>query len=234
MMAENIKFVAKLSGVKEVSLLGTARFDYWQDVLRPHGLSPVPLDGEAQIIVVAAKARFKGVLYSEVGFSIVVSPNQKRHTLRDAVCLLRAYNSNRFFAFIERNVFATPYRYGKCEIELDPIGVRVSIRGETLFSVQMGSVSHRERSQMDNDGWYGTIAIIPPKGLANKYFVAKIDGPTTNYSFDGACDTLTFAKGSGIPILTQLAESGFHGKQWIIRPSANHAKSKTYRSDPPT
>lgn len=232
-MTEDIKFVAELSNVTEVSLLGTANFDYWQDRLRPHGLSPILRDGAAQILIIAAKARFMGVPFCEVSFSVSVSPNQERHALQDAVCLLRAFNSNRFFAFCERTFFATPYYPAKCEISLDPIKVKVSNQKETLFSVQMGSVGHRETSQLDNDGWYGTIAIIPPKGLANapyKYFVGRIDGQTTIYSFDESNDILIFAKDGGIPIFSQLVESGFDGKQWIVRASANHAKSKTYAS----
>ena len=230
-MAEEIKYVAKLSSVTEVSLLGTAELDYWQDRLRPYGLSPVPLDGAAQILVIAAKARFKGIPFCEVSFSVIVSPSQERHALQDAACLLRAFNSNRIFAFFERTFYETPYYPAKCENSLDPISVKVSSHKEVFFSAQMGSVGHRKRSQSENDGWYGTIAFIPPKSLSGapcKYFIGRLDGQTTTYSYDPSNDSLIIAKDSGISIFSQLAESEFAGKQWIVRASANHAKSKTY------
>jgi len=219
--------------VTEVSLLGVANFDYWQDRLRPYGLSPVPRDGAAQILVIAAKARFKCVPFCEVSFSVLVSPSQERHALHEAACLLRAFNSSRFFAFCERTFFGTPYYPAKCEISLDPINIKVSNQKETLFSVQMGGVGDRETSLLDDGGWYGTVAILPPQKLPNapcKYFVAKVTGQTTLYSFDEANDILMFAKDSTIPVFSQLVESGFDGKQWIVRASANHAKSKTYTS----
>jgi len=230
-MSEEIKFVAKLSRVTEVSLLGTADLDYWHDRLRPYGLSLVPLDGAAQILVIAAKARFMGIPFCEVSFSVIVSPSQKRHALQDAVCLFRAFNSNRVFAFCERTLFETPYYPAKCEISLDPLNIKVSSHKEVLFSAQMGSVGHREGVHSESDGWHGTITFIPPKSLPGapcKYFVGRLEGATTTYSYEQSNDILILSKESGISIFSQLEESEFHGKQWIVRTSANHAKSKTY------
>jgi hypothetical protein len=214
-MTQEIKFVADLSGVTEVTLLGTADLDYWGDRLRPHGLTPHPRDGAAQILVSATKARFKGVPFREVSFSVLVTPGQVRHRLRDAACLLRAFSSNRFFAFWERMVFRTAYYAARCEITAhDPIAIKV-VKGV----------------------WYGTIAILPWQRAetaaaiaGHRYFVAKLSGTTTRYSFDGARDTLLLGTDSGFPELSQLAASGFAGEQWIVRAPAKHARSKTFTS----
>jgi hypothetical protein len=231
-MAEEIQFVADLSGVTEVTLLGRADLDYWGDRLRPHGLTPHPQDGAAQILVSAAQARFMGVPFREVSFSVLVSPGQERHRLQDASCLLRAFSSNRFFAFWERTFFKTPYTPARCEIRAhDPIGIEVARGKATLFSARMGGVDERPASHLEQDAWVGTVAILPAPGRADaayKYFVAKLSGETTRYPFDGARDRLLVAADSGIPELSQLGASGFAGEQWIVRASANHARSKTF------
>jgi len=232
-MTNNIKFVAELSNVTEVSLLGTANLDYWQKRLSPYGLFPLPSNGTALILVIAAKAHFMRVPFCEVSFSVIVSPNQDQHSFQDGACLLSAFNSNRFFAFSERTFFSTPYYPAKCEIGLSPTKIKLSNRRETLFTAQMGNVENRETLQLADDGWHGSVAILPPGRNANtpyKYFIAKINGKTSIYPFEASNDTLIVAKDSSHPLFSELAESGFDGKQWIVRPAANHAKSKTYRS----
>lgn len=232
-MTNKIKFVAELSNVTEVSLLGTTNLDYWQKRLSPYELIPQPINGSAQILVIAAKARYMGVPFCEVSFSIIVSPDQDQHSFQDAACLLRAFNSNRFFAFSERTFFSTPYSSAKCEIGLSPPGIKLSNREETLFTAQMGSVENRETLQLDDDGWYGSVALLLPERNANtphKYFIAKLSGKTSISPFEASSDTLIVSKDSSDSFFAELVESGFDGRQWIVRPSANHAKSKTYKS----
>jgi hypothetical protein len=54
---QKIQYVAQLTNVKEVSLLGVANLQYWQEWLHPYGLSPKPKDGFAQILVICSKSR---------------------------------------------------------------------------------------------------------------------------------------------------------------------------------
>lgn len=152
----------------------------------------------------------------------------------NAACLLRAFNSNRFFAFCERTFFSTPYYSAKCEISLDPVKIGVENQNGILFSAQIGSIGDRRSENPDDDGWYGSIAIPPKKPGKGKYkyFVAKISGKTTTFEFDESKDTLIIKKDSGVAELSQIVESGFKVNQWIIRESANHAKSKTYTRTP--
>ena len=231
-MVKDLKFVAELSNVIEISLKGKANLKYWQERLHPYGLSPLPLDGSAQIFVTSAKSRFRGIAFGEISFGVMLSPFHDSHQLPEAACLLRAFNSNRFFAFCERTFFSTPYNSANCEISLDPVKIGVEKQNKTLFSAQMGSLGDRQTEQLDDDGWYGTIA-IPPKKPGNskyKYFVAKITGKTTIYEFDESNDTLIIEKDSGVAELSQIVDSGFKISQWIIRKKANHSKSKTYTS----
>jgi hypothetical protein len=49
------------------------------------------------------------------------------------------------------------------------------------------------------------------------------------YPFFGDRDTLTVKPSSGTPVLRGLADSPFAPTEWMLRPKALHAKSKTCR-----
>ena len=51
---QEIQYVAQLTNVKEVFLLGAANLQEW---LHPYGLSPKPKDGFAQTLVICSKSR---------------------------------------------------------------------------------------------------------------------------------------------------------------------------------
>src|SRR5436190_14809837 len=99
-----IKWAAKLSHVREVSLLGTADLAYWADRLKAQGLAPDARDGKAQVLIVAADARFMGVPFREVSLSVLAREDAGK-TTREGTYLLHAFNSSRFFAFCERRLF---------------------------------------------------------------------------------------------------------------------------------
>ena len=103
-----VKFVAELSHVREVSLLGRADLSYWVERLAAEELVPEAVDGKAKVLVVAADAKFRGVRFREVSFSIAVR-RPEVGAAGDASNLLHAFNSSRFFAFCERVFFSTPY-----------------------------------------------------------------------------------------------------------------------------
>jgi len=100
-MIQDIKYAASLSGVKEVSILGLADLNYWNDMLNPYAIKPLSVDNKAQIQIISAEAKFKGINFSEVSFSVVIEPPPISHKLEDAACLIQAYNSNKLFAFSE-------------------------------------------------------------------------------------------------------------------------------------
>src|SRR5205809_54806 len=107
MNAKTIKWAARLKGVREVSLLGTANLAYWKSRLPAEGLVPAEQDGRAKVLVIAAAALFKGISFAEVSFSIVLATG--RNSDPSDAYLVHAYNSRRFFALCERVFFATPY-----------------------------------------------------------------------------------------------------------------------------
>src|SRR5262249_42901621 len=96
-MSTPVKYVAELAHVREVSLLGTADLAFWTDRLRNEGLVPTERDGKAQVLIVAAEAKFLGLRFSELSLSVLVS-QPREDSLRDGAYLAHAFNSRRFFA----------------------------------------------------------------------------------------------------------------------------------------
>ena len=101
--------------MREVSLLGAADLAFWNDRLAREDLAPAERDGKAQVLVISAEGKFRGFRFRELSFSVLVAPPDAR-VGRDAVYLLRAFNSRRFFAFCERFFFSTPYYPGDVRV----------------------------------------------------------------------------------------------------------------------
>ena len=106
-MNPTIKWAARLSHVREISLRGGADLSYWKDRLDRERLVPLERDGRAEILIISADAKFRGVRFREVSFSVAVAPPEPSPGI-ETVFLLGAFNSNRFFAWCERTFFSTP------------------------------------------------------------------------------------------------------------------------------
>src|SRR5262245_46794714 len=169
MANQAIQYVAELSHVREVSLLGTADLTFWKDRLRREELIPTEQDGRAQILILAAHSKFMGVRFTEVSFSVLVSQAEQA-SRREGAFLVQAFNSSRLFAFCERAFFATPYYHGDCHVSTTaPVSIQI-IRGGGL--VFRGAAAAREPSRSGPDGWAGPVFL--PRGR-NKFF-ARIRG----------------------------------------------------------
>src|SRR4051794_16140630 len=112
-MKNKIKWAAELSHVREVSLLGMADAGLWTERLRQDDLIPEQRDGRAQVMIVAADAKFMGLGFRELSVSILA----RQASAGDSggggggeggggAWLAHAWNSRRFFAFCERTFFA--------------------------------------------------------------------------------------------------------------------------------
>lgn len=230
--AASPKYHVEISPVAEVTLLGAANLSFWQEKLEREGLLAASRDGQAQVLIIAADARFKGVRFRELSISILVGGIGKGGT-QDAVYLCCAYNSLGLFAFVERKVFHTPYYRG---------AVRVIAQGAASLAVDDGYGGALQGAMSVDDfasrvplvdqyhGWEGPIflpALKPGSGAGKKLFFAKLGGHTRTYAFDPACDQLTIRPSKRHPIFAWLSESEFAAQEWILRPSGTHAKSKT-------
>jgi hypothetical protein len=230
-----VKYVATLAHVREVSLLGTANLAFWKDRLEKQALRPVEKDRKAQLLIVAADSKFKGVRFRELSFSVLArwDDGQVRH---DGAYLVQAFDSCRLFAFVERVLFSTPYYYGDAAVRASlPAAVRLIKDGQVVFSVEMRAAAAApgtESVRTEQGGWEGPV-FLPAKVRRRKgegdWFHAKIGGQTRSCPFLGAGDVLTIKPAPGAEVLQALLESNFVVGQWAVRPDASHAKSKTYK-----
>jgi hypothetical protein len=228
------KYVAKLSGVREVSLFGTADLGFWKDRLHPAGLVPEELDARARILISASDARFMGLRFGEFSVSVLTkSPDPARW--RDAAYLLHAFNSRRFFAFCERAMYSTPYYHGRIDVEPSmPAWVELRVGGEAVFRAAMkpdAPGAAREPSRIGEESWEGPI-FLPARGRGRgdgeKLFFAQISGHTRAYPFVPVADELHLRPCAAAEVFQSLIDSKFSADEWIVREDAIHAKSKTY------
>ena len=136
-MNRPVKWAAELAGVEEASILGVADLGYWKNHLGQADLVPAQRDGKAQILIVAAAARFAGLGFRELSFSVLVSqPGQP--TWRESGYLIQAINSSRLFAFCERAFFSTPYAHGNVRLASSlPAVIELAEKGRVLFRAEM-------------------------------------------------------------------------------------------------
>ncbi len=237
-MSVSLKYVAELEHVREVSLLGTADLVFWKDRLQKEKMVPAESDGKAQLLVIAADAKFRGIRFKELSFSVLVS--QHGDGIRQAgAYLARAYNSCRFFAFCERVFFSTPYHYGDVQLSASSLSsIRLGRDEKVIFRAEMQadpSLPRREPSRSGEDGWEGPVFLPEKRRGENREghaFFAKVRGYTRTYPFLPSRDVVTIEPTPECEIFQALIDSHFAGKEWAVREDATHAKSKTYkRSD---
>lgn len=228
-MNSPVKYIAEISPVRELSLLGTADLTFWKDRLKPVRLCPAAPAGVAQILVTATDARFRGIPFRELSVAVAVS-RRLEGASRDGYYLVQAFNSSRLFARIERTCFSTPYYHGRIQLDVRlPASVQVARGNDVLFRGQMAT-HPREPTRTGDELWQGPI-FLPKTGGPNdpgKVFFAKIAGLTRTFSF-APTDVLSVAPSKDAPILQWLIDSRFTGAEWAVRETATHAKSKTVK-----
>ena len=221
-----VKYIATITGVREVMLRGTADLGFWQRQLAGTGLSPLTQEGQAQVVISAIAASFQGLPFRELCVSMLV--DDVLAPGREAYYLVHAFNSSRMFALIERTCFSTPYFPADLHVATEPSPV-VELAGASgpLFRAALPSPAPTAATRYQC--WEGRLYLPPASskpGGPGKWFAARLEGETQVLDFTPA-DTLTIAPGAP-PILQSLRESGFRGQQWSVRSAATHARSKTF------
>jgi hypothetical protein len=222
-----IKWAARLSHVREISLRGGADLSYWKDRIAPEGLLPLDRAGRAEILVIAADAKFRGVRFREVSFSVAVAAPDPTPGI-ETMFLLGAYNSNRFFAWCERTFFSTPYAHGDVAVTDVPPTIRLSRGGAPTFLASMPDGVPASAPRSAPGGLEARVLLPRRKGRPARFFFARITGntsilPVTDYGL-----MLSTNPARDTPVLQALNDSNFVPTEWHIRLDATHAKSKTY------
>ena len=228
-MSTNIHYVAELKDVREISLTGTADLGYWKDRLAAENLVPVDYEGKAKILVSSIDSKFMKIRFREMVFAVFVN-NPGAGSDHGAAYLGHAFNSSKLFAFIERNVFSTPYYLGQIHLDLSlPASMNVVTENQMVFRARMSAdadMAARKPARSKYDLWRGALYLPTRPGKKPKMFWAKIGGHTDYYPFVEG-DVITIKPRSDQPMLQALVDSGFVGEEWCLREAAAHAKSKT-------
>lgn len=228
-----MKYAAQIQNVREVGLTGTADLGYWTEQLKSQGLTPLEHHGHARLLITGTNARFGGFAFRELGIGVFASAEQAGSGM-EGLLLLHAFNSNRFFAFIERTFFSTPYYRGKVSVEVDPARFTLARSADDSVSGRLGreGAAVRPAETDQPGGWSGPI-FLP--GMADvphqdrKWFYGHLSGQTRTWAFLPGEDQLALPHVMAEPVFAWLLESGFAGLEWTVRADAKHAKSKTYR-----
>ncbi|HZN60727.1 MAG TPA: hypothetical protein VFD71_21815 [Planctomycetota bacterium] len=228
------RYIARLTHVREVSLRGSADLAFWERRLRSEGLAPVPRAAKAEIVVLAAAARFAGKAFTEVSFSVAASEMETAEGT-DGVFLIQAFNSSRLLTFCERVFFSTPYVHAECFASASaPVQIRVAMRGGAVFSAQQGSGDEQGRDLSRKEVERSELSIFlprtrPHKGRRGGMFHALLEGPLRTYAFQPGADTMILRPPAGPSPIRDLVESGFAAEEWSVREDGEHARSATRR-----
>jgi len=214
--------------VDDVALIGSADLGPWREALERAGVYAFRVEADrVEIQLFAASTRFKGVRFRELSLSISVSRDPAGGS-RDGVYLATAVDSVRFFAWVERTFFKTPYEHGRVALEVGLEGgagprISASTKGGARLEAA-AACDDRERGPGD-DRWEGPIHLPPRPGKADvRCFFGRIEGASTAFAFDPRVDRCDIEPGDN-GALSDLAASGFEPLRWQVRTGAVHART---------
>lgn len=217
--------------VEEVSLLGIVGPSCLEDIFSSYRLSPIRFGEGVGLMVSATSARFMGKPFRELSFSVLVSDDEGIAT-GDGAFMLHAFNSSRLFAWVERTFFHTPYYFGDLAVTAcGTPSMRLQRNGRMLLDARL-SLSNRTPIRSQEEGWEGPIHLWKRAGGdPRRLFYARLWGHTRVYAFDSETDVFDLSGGADERPFRWLREGGFQPREWHIRESAVHSKSKTVLRD---
>jgi hypothetical protein len=222
-----VKYIAEITGVREVTLRGSADLGFWQDKLNAARLRAKVFNDRGQVAISAIAAKYGGIRFRELSVSVVV--DDPLAPGRDAFYLVHAFHSSRLFAWIERNCFATPYYLAEIHVSVES-AASILLGRDSAPAFDATASTGTPAAELRYESWEGRIYLPPLAGRSGrpgKWFAARLAGETEVRPFAPG-DRLEIA-GDGPLVLQWLAESGFFGQEWWIRKAAIHARSKTFR-----
>lgn len=216
------RYPTTVHDVAEVLLTGTADLRVWSDWLAPLDVLPEERDGRAVLRLVGCETTYMGIRFRELSLTVGV-PATAGNSTRDAVAMVTARTSVRFFAFVERHWFGTPYEHAdlildiSSEPHLRTVGRAdlVAEAGTTTLPWEAGE-----------ETWEGPV-LLPRRhpGDRRRWMFAKLTGPSRRRDFDPAADRFQVDAGGQFAALT---ESDFRPLEWQVRKGGVHSRSKTY------
>ncbi|GAB4544981.1 MAG: hypothetical protein OHK0023_02570 [Anaerolineae bacterium] len=212
-----VNYVTVIEPVLEVTLIGTAEYARWRDLLNDEGLAVDSTPTQANILISAVDSKFRGIRFQEVSVSVMVGDAR--------YFLAHAYNSIAWFALAERVLFRTPYYQGTITVNAQHI--RLSRGQAALLDAKLPTnAPHISAGERRDE-----FLIHLPKKLRRQpnqphYFHARLEGHATVFAADNRLVQITPTADERIWQL--IKASRFQVDQWLVRATARHSKSKTY------
>ena len=223
-MIQTIDYMTVIEKVREVTIHGLADLAPWQAFLADEAFPPFSSDGKAQLLISAVDAKYMGIRFQELSFSVATTSSTNPLN-SNGYFLAHAFNSRPLFAMAERRFFQTPYYPAK--IDFDTHNLRLSKDNTILFEITLSQQSSCLAKEYRL--WEGTIHL--PKALRKKqnlrhYFHARLEGNAEIYN--GNVDSIHINSIKDIPVLDVLEKSNLTVNEWHVRANGKHSKSKTY------
>jgi hypothetical protein len=227
------RYETTVHDVREVSLTGTADAGPWSRMMHREGLRPLPVDGRAEITLLACASTYMGVRFREFSLCVTVAQPTSVSGLSGAY-LARAYNSVRFFAFLERAWFKSPYEQADVAVDSGlPASFDVRQGDATLLRARMSA--RPGETEPGDDTWEGTV-FLPrserSRDPLGKLFFARLRGVSRLHPF--ATDDEFEIGETQDEVLRLLSHSDFRPLRWGIRNGAEHSRSRSYARATPS
>jgi hypothetical protein len=225
------RYETTVRDVREVSLVGLADPAPWAETMAPEGLRPLPVDGRAEILLLASASTYMGVRFRELAVAVTLAQPTRESALAGAF-MARGWNSVRFFAYVERAWFKTPYE--PAEVSVDnalPASFGASRQGASLLRARMAA--RPTVAEPGADTWEGTVFLPRPadsRDPLGKLFFVRLRGVCREHPWAPA-DTLEIGPAPD-EVLALLTASDFTPRLWRVRTGAEHSRSRSYARAP--
>lgn len=208
--------------VDELCLAGPVDAGWAAGLLGPEGLVAAAVDGAPSASVCATASSFLGKDFAEAVFGLTVEGAGSEPDL----FLVRALNSVRFFAWVERTRNRSPYGYGAVTHSSDPAALSVLLATADGEVLRAGSTHPPGPASPAVEVFEGRV--LQP---GRSFFYARLEGALTRRPFVPG-DTFAVGPDAADPFAAALRASGFTPVEWRIRPAGRHAKTDTVQLPP--
>ena len=209
-----------ITPVYELCLSGRSDGAAWTAALAPEGLAPALTDGQATLLLCATTLRFGGRTFHESVLSVAVAEPDGA----DGAFLVGAYNTVRFYAWVERRRNRSPYTFAHIALGSAASPALVVTTDQVVWSASLGP--RPGGMALESDPFDGPIYLPSVDGRGG-WFYAQLDGEAQITPYDPAVDGFSLGPPGADPLRDRLGEVGFEPLFWSLRPAARHAKSDT-------
>ncbi|MGM0588912.1 MAG: hypothetical protein ACQETE_10880 [Bacteroidota bacterium] len=219
-------------GLQELVLVGSARSEYWEDILYPQNFAPRSKHGRVRLWLDFILGYWLRKPYFELR-TLVEIELTKHERDEQGLYLVNALNSSRFLSFIERTMYNMPHQPADIAMQTHrPPAFQFREADTFILKGQLSNKPDKIREYevySEMRSWKGPVCLPDQhKGLQTdkRLFVSAFEGRTKIVPFSEHLDTFEMNEQSNHPLLLHLLNSGYRAEEWQIRPQATHRRTK--------